>query len=128
MITAARFQEVALTLTATTAVPHMERLAFRTPKRIFATLAADGASANVLLPIQLQELLSLARPAVFQPVAGGWAKLGWTRCDLAAASEGDISDALAAAHKGASAPSTSPKKSASSKKPASKKAAKKAST
>lgn len=124
MITAARFQEVALTFAGTAAVPHMERLAFRTPKRIFATLAADGASANVLLPIQLQELLSLARPAVFQPVSGGWAKLGWTRCDLGAANEGDINDALAAAHKGASAPSSKP--SSSSKKQAPKKAAQKA--
>jgi hypothetical protein len=114
MITAERFQEIALTFTSTAAVPHMERLAFRTPKRIFATLAKDGASANVLLSLELQELLSLARKGVFAPVAGGWGPMGWTRCDLALATEADVNDALAAAHKGASAAPT--KKKASTKK------------
>lgn len=102
MVTAARFTELALALPDNTAVPHMERTAFRTPQRIFATLGPDNGSGpvdvNVKLSPELQELLTQARAKVFAPVQGGWGKQGWTRLELAAASEGDVKDALAGAH------------------------------
>ena len=54
MITAERFAALALALDDATAAPHMERVAFRTPLRIYATLAADGASANIKLSRELR--------------------------------------------------------------------------
>jgi len=40
--------ERALALENSSAVPHFDRLAFRTPRRIFATLAADGSDINFM--------------------------------------------------------------------------------
>ncbi len=98
MITAKRFSEIVSALPNTTAVPHMDRTAFRTPQRIFVTLAGDGSDANFKLSEVLQEMLVTARPKVFAPVSGGWGRMGWTRCDLAVANEEDLADALAGAH------------------------------
>lgn len=75
----------------------MDRAAFRTPQRIFATLGRGG-DVNFNLPVEMQEMLVRGRPSVFAPVAGGWGAMGWTRCTLQAASIGDVDDALAAAH------------------------------
>lgn len=98
MITAQRFSQMVTALPNTSAVPHMDRVAFRTPQRIFVTMAGDGSDANFKLSPELQELLVSARPRVFAPVSGGWGKMGWTRCDLRAAEEADLADALAGAH------------------------------
>lgn len=98
MITSKRFSELATALPNTTAVPHMDRTAFRTPQRIFVTLAGDGSDANFKLSPELQELLVSARPKVFAPVPGGWGRMGWTRADLRVAEEADLRDAFAGAH------------------------------
>ncbi len=98
MITASRFRALALALTDASEAPHMERIAFRTPQRIFATLAADGADANLKLALEQQELLSRGRPQAFAALKGGWGKMGWTRVALNAAHEDDVKDALAGAH------------------------------
>ena len=100
MVSVSDFRQRALALADATEVPHMDRAAFRTPRRIFATLASDG-TVNFNLPPEMQDLLVRGRPAVFAPVAGGWGALGWTRCLLEAASGGDVDDALAAAHQAA---------------------------
>lgn len=110
MISVERFRELTLAMADTTAAPHMDRVAFRTPQRIFATLGNDGA-VNFKLPEQLQVLLVSARSKAFSPVPGGWGAQGWTRCLLAEASEGDIRDALAGAHALAQVKAGSSKKS-----------------
>ena len=76
----------------------MERVAFRTPQRIFATLAADGSDANLKLALEQQEILTQARGAAFAAVSGGWGKMGWTRVALKDADEADVVDGLAGAH------------------------------
>jgi hypothetical protein len=46
MASAKDFRRIALSLEGTTRAPHVDRTAFKV-KRIYATLAADGRSANI---------------------------------------------------------------------------------
>src|SRR5262245_14044975 len=104
MIRAARFRELALSFEGALEVPHMDRAAFRTKRRIFATLAADGKSANLLLDLDLQEALCEALPKAFAPVPGGWGRMGYTTVSLGTVSESDLKSALSEAHARASEP------------------------
>lgn len=109
MVTAARFRAIALSLEGAIEVPHMERAAFRTKRRIFATLPPDGASANLLLDRDLQEAICSALPKAFAPVPGGWGRMGYTTVTLRAVGEADLVRALTEAHARASEPKTKTK-------------------
>ena len=98
MISTERFRELALALAGTTEVPHVDRAAFRTTRRIFATLAPTGSSANLFLGPELQALLTHARPTMFAALPNRWGQEGWTAVDLAVVDEGALKDALVAAH------------------------------
>jgi hypothetical protein len=104
MVTKARLTALALALPNTVAVPHMDRTAFRVPARIFATLAADASDVNLRLDASLQAAACEARPKAFTPVHGGWGRMGWTRCVLAAVDEVDLVRVLGEAHALASEP------------------------
>jgi hypothetical protein len=104
MVTAARFRKLALSLPDATEVPHMERAAFRTPRKIFATLPPDGETANLLLVPELQAAVIEAIPDAFRPVHGGWGKMGFTTVDLRVVKEADLKRVLAEAHAIASEP------------------------
>jgi len=82
-MTGAAFTKLALSLPGTAAAPHMDRTAFRTPRKIFATLAADGREANVLLDLDEQAALAAEHPGAIYPVAGGWGRMGYTTLVLA---------------------------------------------
>jgi hypothetical protein len=62
--------------------------------RIYATLAADGRTANLKFASGDQELKCLLAPTAFQPVPGGWGKMGWTTATLAEVSTRELKDAL----------------------------------
>lgn len=109
MISAARFRELALSFEGAFEVPHMERAAFRTARRIFATLPPDGASANLLLDRDLQEAVCEMLPEAFVPVPGGWGRMGYTTVNLRVVSEVDLVRALTEAHARASEPKARPK-------------------
>jgi hypothetical protein len=111
MVTAARFRQIALSFEGALEVPHMERAAFRTKRRIFATLPPDGKSANLLFDLDLQEALCEALPDAFSPVPGGWGRMGYTTVDLRAVSVADLTRALGEAHARASEPKSKPKAS-----------------
>ena len=104
MVTAARFRALALALPGAIEVPHMERAAFRTARRIFATLPPDGATANLLLVPELQAAVVESMPKAFAPVHGGWGKMGYTTVDLRVVSEADLRRVLTEAHALASEP------------------------
>ncbi len=104
MVTAARFRAIALSLEGALEVPHMDRAAFRTKRRIFATLPPSGASANLLFDLDLQEAICEALPESFEPVPGGWGKMGYTTVNLRTVSEADLVSALTEAHARASEP------------------------
>lgn len=93
MVNAADFQRLALALPGTTAAPHFDRTAFRAA-RIFATLAPDGSSANLRFTPEDQALKCAVMPDGFTAIPNGWGRQGWTRADLAALDEADITAAL----------------------------------
>jgi hypothetical protein len=98
MVAPARFKALALALEGASEVPHVDRLAYRTPRKIFATLAPDGRSANLLLSPEVQDAIVEAMPQHFRPVAGGWGRMGYTTVELAGVPEVELVRALAEAH------------------------------
>jgi hypothetical protein len=97
-VTAARARELALSLPLASEAPHFDRLAFRTPRKIFATLGASAADLNLMFNPDLRDFYCEQAPKIFAPVPGGWGRMGATRCDLKKTSETMLMSALKAAH------------------------------
>ena len=91
------FTRIALALPGATSGPHFDRTAFKV-KRTFATLAADGLSANLKFKPDEQEFKCQLVPEVFQAIDNGWGRQGWTTMWLAKATEDDVAAALEMAH------------------------------
>jgi hypothetical protein len=103
-VSAERARALALGLPNVCEVPHFDRAAFRTPRKIFATLAADGSDMNFAFDLATQEAFCLEAPHALTPVAGGWGRMGFTRCDLRRVDEPTFVAALTAAHALANTP------------------------
>jgi hypothetical protein len=94
-----RVRELALALLDASDAPHFHRLAFRTPRKIFATLDANACDLNLMFNPEMRDFYCEQSPDAFAPVAGGWGKKGATRCDLRVVDEAALTSALLAAHK-----------------------------
>lgn len=94
----ARVRELALALPQTSEAPHFDRLAFRTPRKIFATLSAGAGDLNLMFNPDLRDFYCEQAPQAFAPVPGGWGLRGATRCDLQNVDEPTLVSALKAAH------------------------------
>jgi hypothetical protein len=103
-VTPKRARSLALALENVSQYPHFDRLAFRTPRRTFATLALNGADLNFAFDLLLQKHFCKLAPHAMAPVAGGWGRMGFTRCDLKLIDLATFRAALKAAHARASAP------------------------
>ena len=103
-VTPKRARELSLALENASAAPHFDRLAFRTPRRIFATLARTGDDMNFMFDPALQKQFCASAPEAMAPVPGGWGRLGATRCDLKKVDVAEFIAALEAAHARANAP------------------------
>ena len=77
MADAEDLKRLALALEGTSQAPHFDRTAFRV-RRTYATLAADGLTANLKLSRDEQEFKVLLAPDVFVPVDNAWGRQGWT--------------------------------------------------
>ena len=97
MATAADLRRTALSLEGTTEAPHFDRRAFRV-KRIYATLAADGLTANLMLSPDEQAMKCLTAPEIFAPVPNAWGRNGATTVTLVAGSAEDLTAALKLAY------------------------------
>ncbi len=97
MASASDLRDLALALPGTSDYPHFDRTAFRT-KRVFATLAPDGLTANLLLSPDEQALKCEVAPEAFQPHPSKWGAHGWTLTVLSALSREELAAALALAH------------------------------
>ena len=97
-ITKSHARKLALSFQAVSEAPHFNRAAFRTPRKIFATLASDGADFNLMFDTALQEFYCELAPKAFAPVPGGWGRMGATRCNLKEIDEATLLSALKAAH------------------------------
>ncbi len=93
-----RARELALALPQTSEAPHFHRLAFRTPRKIFATLDQAARDLNLMFDPDLRDFYCEQAPQAFNPVPGGWGRNGATRCELAAVDEATLVLALQAAH------------------------------
>lgn len=92
-------RRLALALPAASEAPHFHRLAFRTPRKIFATLDAAAQDLNLMFDPDLRDFFCEQAPHIFTPVPGGWGRMGATRCDLGAVDEATLASALQAAHR-----------------------------
>ena len=81
MVDAATFRRVALSLDGTIEAPHFDRAAFKVA-RIYATLAADGLTANLKFTPDEQEFKCLVAGDAFAPIANAWGRQGWTAVRL----------------------------------------------
>jgi hypothetical protein len=93
MATGEDLRRLALALPDTTEAPHFDRAAFKVA-RIYATLAADGLTANFMFTPEEQELKCLTAPDAFAAIPNGWGKRGATTGTLAALSEAELESAL----------------------------------
>ena len=66
-MTAKDFRRIALSLPGTTEAPHFERTAFKV-RRIYATLAPDGKTANLMLSLDEQALKCEIAADAFSPI------------------------------------------------------------
>lgn len=97
-VSANRARDLALALPGASEAPHMHRLAFRTPRKIFATLDASANDLNLMFDPDHRDFYCERAPDVFAPVPGGWGRMGATRCDLMTADETLLLSALKTAH------------------------------
>jgi hypothetical protein len=103
-LSAARARKLLLGLDNVSEAPHFDRVAFRTPRRIFATLAGDGRDVNFMFDPLEQDAFCEMAPHALAPVPGGWGRMGATRCDLTKVDAATFAAAAAAAHARASQP------------------------
>ena len=93
MATSKDLRRIALSLEGTTEAPHFDRTAFKVA-RIYATLTADGRTANFKFTPDEQDFKCMLAPEAFAPVPNAWGKQGWTTAKLAALSAADLKSAL----------------------------------
>jgi len=103
-VTAKRAHQLALSLENASSYPHFDRIAFRTPRRTFATLALSGVDLNFMFDLGQQAHFCKLAPHAITPVAGGWGRMGATRCELSQIDAATFVMALKAAHARANAP------------------------
>ncbi len=94
MVTAAACTKIILALPDVTSAPHFDRTAFKTNKRIFATLAADGQSLNVKLTKVDQSVFCAFDDTVIFPVPNKWGLQGWTTVNLQKVQPSTLRDVL----------------------------------
>lgn len=97
MTTSSDFRAIALGLEGTTEAPHFDRRAFKVA-RTYATLAADGLTANLKLTPDEQEFKAMLAPEAFVPIPNGWGRQGWTAVVLGTLSVEELKAALEMAH------------------------------
>ncbi|HYD88609.1 MAG TPA: MmcQ/YjbR family DNA-binding protein [Vitreimonas sp.] len=97
-VSKAKVRKLALALEGASEVTHVDRPAFRTTRKIFATLPPDEEAVNLMFDPPTQEFFCEQAPGVIAPLPGGWGRMGMSRCDLKAADEATVLSALKAAH------------------------------
>jgi hypothetical protein len=94
------FRTIACSLPGAVEGAHMGHPDFRAYDRIFATLAGLARGRGVLkLTLEQQAAYVAELPEVFEPVQGGWGRMGMTYIDLERADEATMRGALMAAYR-----------------------------
>lgn len=82
MVSAKKFEELALTLSDTAMSPHFDRRAFKKNKKIFASLHPETLAAMVKLTPEQQSVYLQMPGDIFAPASGAWGKTGYTVFNL----------------------------------------------
>jgi hypothetical protein len=105
MATPNTFRRLALSLPNAIESSHMNHPDFRVlcpdnKLRIFATLSGEAVGRGVVnLTLDQQAAFCEELPEVFEPVQGGWGRMGMTYVHLKAAAEDTMLGALTTAHR-----------------------------
>jgi hypothetical protein len=95
-----RFRELACALQGAEERAHMGNPDFRVGGRIFATLSGQAQGRGVLkLTVEQQAEFVAELPGVFEPVQGGWGRMGMTYILLDASDKETMRGALMTAYK-----------------------------
>jgi protein required for attachment to host cells len=98
MATASDLKRIAMSLEGTLEAPHFDRTAFKV-WRIYATLAPDKKTANLMLTRDEQDFKCLLAPEAFAAVPNAWGRKGATTVTLAEVSVAELRAALEMAWK-----------------------------
>ena len=99
-----RFRKVACGMPGAVESAHMGNPDFRVGGRIFATLSGQARGRGVLkLTAEQQAEFVAELPEVFEPVQGGWGRMGMTYLVLDRADEATMQGALTVAHRNVAA-------------------------
>jgi hypothetical protein len=99
-----RFRRIACGLPGAVESVHMGNPDFRVGGRIFATLSGQARGRGVLkLTAEQQAEFVAELPEVFEPVQGGWGRMGMTYLVLDKADEATMHGALMVAHRNVAA-------------------------
>ena len=94
------FRAIACSLPGAVESAHMGHPDFRIHGRIFATLSGQAGGRGVLkLTAEQQAAFVAELPEVFEPVAGGWGRMGMTYLALDRAEEQTMRGALLTAYR-----------------------------
>ncbi len=95
-MTTSVFRKIALSMPGVIEAAHMGHPDFRLKGKIFATLfTRDGEEFGMvkLTPVQ-QRVFVDGKPAIYEPIKGGWGAKGCTQVRLAKADQESVKDAL----------------------------------
>lgn len=94
------FRAIACSLPGAVESAHCGHPDFRAHGRIFATLSAQATGHGVLkLTLEQQAAFIADLPDIFEPVAGGWGRMGMTYIALDGTDEATMRGALVTAHR-----------------------------
>lgn len=97
-VTKARVRALALALEGAYEVTHVDRPAFRTKRKIFATLPPAERAVNLMFDPPTADFFCEQAPGVIERLPGGWGRMGMCRCDITKTDEPLMHSALRAAH------------------------------
>src|SRR5262249_37074431 len=80
-MTAAKLRKLMLSFPGVAEVPHVDRRAVRTQRKIFATMGADESVNLSIQPEEARNGLMESFPKAFLSL-GGWTRLGYVRVEL----------------------------------------------
>ncbi|MEQ9426783.1 MAG: MmcQ/YjbR family DNA-binding protein [Cyclobacteriaceae bacterium] len=101
MVTTQQVSELALSFEGVEAKPHHHKTAFRTKKRIFATLDEKAKTLTVKLSAVDQSVFCEYDENVIYPVPNKWGNQGWTIVELESVPEEMFRDMVGVAYEGA---------------------------
>jgi hypothetical protein len=90
----AAIEQMALALPGVISAPHFDKIAFKTRKRIFLTLAPRSGTMSARLTAIEQDIFLTAFPGHCHAATGQWGRDGWTVFQCTQLDEETITDVV----------------------------------